>query len=79
MGEDYTDPLRPQSFLVGLVSFGPRICGTPGFPGVYTVILTSQFGILTRTFIFMRLYSHLSESRSVHRLDFEPHEEKSLM
>lgn len=39
MGEDFTDPLRPLSFLVGIVSFGPRFCGTPGFPGVYTVSL----------------------------------------
>ena len=26
----------PQSFLIGVVSFGPRMCGTKGVPGVYT-------------------------------------------
>ena len=30
--EDYS--LR--SFLIGVVSFGPRLCGTKGVPGVYT-------------------------------------------
>lgn len=25
-----------QYFLIGIVSYGPTICGTPGIPGVYT-------------------------------------------
>lgn len=38
MGDDFSNSLSPYSYLAGIVSFGPRICGTPGFPGVYTVM-----------------------------------------
>lgn len=37
MGEDKTNPMNPYSYLAGIVSFGPSDCGTPGYPGVYTV------------------------------------------
>ncbi|KAJ8668467.1 hypothetical protein QAD02_010130 [Eretmocerus hayati] len=29
-------PKDPKYYVVGVVSFGPRICGTAGWPGVYT-------------------------------------------
>lgn len=49
MGEDFSNSLSPHSYLAGIVSFGPKICGTPGFPGVYTVIHSIQL-------IFMKSY-----------------------
>lgn len=38
MGLDQTDRLFPYTYLAGLVSRGPKMCGTPGFPAVYTRI-----------------------------------------
>lgn len=43
MAEDKSNPMNPYLYLAGLVSFGPSQCGTKGFPGVYTVISSSNF------------------------------------
>lgn len=32
------DPNIPYWFMVGLVSYGPKYCGTPGVGGVYTKV-----------------------------------------
>lgn len=37
MADDFTNPFSSHSYLAGVVSFGPKTCGTRGFPGVYTV------------------------------------------
>lgn len=37
MGEDTSNSRNPYSYLAGIVSFGPANCGTPNYPGVYTV------------------------------------------
>jgi secreted trypsin-like serine protease len=29
-------PIENQYYLMGIVSYGPKICGEPGHPGVYT-------------------------------------------
>jgi len=28
-------PIENQYYLMGIVSYGPKICGEPGHPGVY--------------------------------------------
>lgn len=38
MAEDFSDRVRPFTYLAGIVSFGRSECGTGGFPGVYVVI-----------------------------------------
>ncbi|CAL4192420.1 unnamed protein product, partial [Meganyctiphanes norvegica] len=35
---NYLDPKKQRFYLVGLVSFGPRVCGINSRPGVYTRI-----------------------------------------
>lgn len=39
MGDDREDKRLPYTYLAGIVSRGPRVCGTKGFPAVYTVIV----------------------------------------
>ena len=33
MYDDVSNPFRPYWLLVGVVSYGPKDCGTPGYPG----------------------------------------------
>lgn len=56
MGEDFSNSLSPHSYLAGIVSFGPQICGTPGFPGVYTVISNIRNLFLMKTINFLRFF-----------------------
>lgn len=64
MAEDKSNPMNPYTYLAGVVSFGPSQCGTKGFPGVYTVILSSTFPILfssvriTHSFQFVFIFVH---------------------
>lgn len=36
MGVDRTDRRLPYTYLAGIVSRGPRTCGTASFPAIYT-------------------------------------------
>lgn len=51
MAEDSSNPLNPYSYLAGIVSFGPRNCGTAGFPGVYTVTIIILVAVTLIVFI----------------------------
>lgn len=46
---DLTNRSKPFIFLAGIVSFGPRPCGSNEWPGVYTV---------PYIFFFIIFYSH---------------------
>ena len=37
------DETTSKHFLVSLVSFGPTVCGTPGYPGIYTRVSSEYF------------------------------------
>lgn len=50
MGDDREDKRVPYTYLAGIVSRGPRVCGTKGFPAVYTVI---AFSLIVSVLLFL--------------------------
>lgn len=48
MAQDRSDSKNPIQYLVGIVSFGPRQCGTRGWPGVYTRVSAFTDWILSK-------------------------------
>jgi secreted trypsin-like serine protease len=43
MKVDIDGPLGPRYYIIGIVSFGPKLCGETNLPGVYTK-LSSYMG-----------------------------------
>lgn len=66
MGEDTSNSLNPYSYLAGIVSFGPANCGTPNYPGVYTVNSIIISFIETISITIKYAFISFIESRSVH-------------